>query len=101
MTALQLGIMIVLAAITSGVPQQATSGGAATLQGTKWQLVKFQGGDDRTLTHRRTRQVHDRVCGRRTAGGARGLQPRSWDLEGHRIEADGGIYEFAPVAAAR
>jgi hypothetical protein len=35
MTALQLGIMIVLAAITGGVRQQATSEGAATLQGTK------------------------------------------------------------------
>jgi para-nitrobenzyl esterase len=47
MTLLQLGIMIALAAIPSQV--QAAQG-AATLQGTRWQLVKFQGGDDRTLT---------------------------------------------------
>jgi hypothetical protein len=44
MTALQLGIMIVVTAITGGVQQQVTSEGAATLQGTKWPLVKFQGG---------------------------------------------------------
>jgi para-nitrobenzyl esterase len=47
MTLLQLGIMIALAAIPSQVP---SAQGAATLQGTRWQLVKFQGGDDRTLT---------------------------------------------------
>lgn len=29
---------------------EAASGGGSTLEGTKWQLVKFEGSDDRTLT---------------------------------------------------
>jgi hypothetical protein len=77
MTALQLGIMIVLAVITGGVRQQTTSEGAATLQGTKWQLVIFQGGDDRTLTPD---------------------DPAKYTIE---FAAGGGIYEFAPLASAR
>jgi heat shock protein HslJ len=56
-TWLQLGLMIVLAAIPNRV--QSAQGGAGSqeatirsgaLQGTKWQLVKFVGGDDGTLT---------------------------------------------------
>jgi heat shock protein HslJ len=31
-------------------PRQAAPRAAATLSGTSWQLVKFQGGDERTLT---------------------------------------------------
>jgi para-nitrobenzyl esterase len=146
MTALHLGIMIVLATITGGVRQQATSEGAATLQGTKWQLVKFQGGDDRTLTpddpakytiefaaggRLAARVDCNRGRGTWKATGSSQLElgplaltrakcpegslhdqiAKQWTFvrsfvikDGHlflSLMADGGIYEFAPVASAR
>jgi para-nitrobenzyl esterase len=146
MTALQLGIMIVLATIIGGLRQQATSDGAATLQGTKWQLVKFQGGDDRTLTpddpakytiefvaggRLGARVDCNRGRGTWKATGSSQLElgplaltrakcskgslhdqiAKQWTVvrsfvvkDGHlflSLMADGGIYEFAPVAAAR
>jgi len=99
--------MIVVTAISGGVRQQATSEGAATLQGTKWQLVKFQGGDERTLelgplalTRAKCPEgsLHDHIAKQWTF-------VRSFVIkDGHlflALMADGGIYEFAPLASAR
>jgi para-nitrobenzyl esterase len=146
MTALQLGIMMVLAAITGGVRQQTTLEGATTLQGTKWQLVKFQGGDERTLTpddpakytiefaaggRLAARVDCNRGRGTWKATGSSQLElgplaltrakcpegslheqiAKQWTFvrsfvikDGHlflALMADGGIYEFRPVASAR
>jgi heat shock protein HslJ len=120
--------------------------GAATLQGTRWQLVKFQGGDDRTLTPddpakytiefaaggRLTARIDcNRGRGTWKATGSSQLEfdplaltratcpegslhdqiARQWTYvrsfvlkDGHlflSLMADGGIYEFAPLASAR
>ncbi|HST09012.1 MAG TPA: META domain-containing protein [Terriglobales bacterium] len=46
---LVLGVGLAVGLI-GGLFAQETSGGAGDLAGTTWQLVKFQGGDDKTLT---------------------------------------------------
>jgi para-nitrobenzyl esterase len=100
--------MIGLAAITGGVQQQATSsGGAATLQGTKcgrgtW---KANGSSQRelgplALTRAKCPEgsLHDQIAKQWTF-------VRSYVIkDGHlflSLMADGGIYEFAPLASAR
>jgi heat shock protein HslJ len=120
--------------------------GADTLQGTTWQLVKFQGGDDRTLVPDDPAkytiefapggQLTARIdCNRgrgtwkATSEGQLELGPlaltraqcpegslhdqivKQWPnirsfliRDGHlflALKIDGGIYEFAPVAAAK
>jgi heat shock protein HslJ len=124
----------------------ATPTGAAALQGTRWQLVKFQGGDDRTLTPDDPTkytiefmpggQIAAQIdCNRgrgtwkATPSGqlefgslalTRAMCPegslhdhlaKQWTFvrsfvikDGHlflSLMADGGIYEFAPIAAKK
>ena len=124
----------------------AAPGGASKLQGTTWQLVKFQGGDDRTLTPDDPAKYTiefapgDRVVARidcnrgsgtwkATDAGQLALGPlaltrakcpdgslhdqiaKQWTnvrsfvmKEGHlflSLMADGGIYDFAPVAVKK
>jgi para-nitrobenzyl esterase len=116
------------------------------LEGTAWQLVKFQGGDDRTLTpddptkytvefgtdgHLSARVDCNRGIGMWTSTGPTQLElsplaltraqcpegslhdqiAKQWPFissyvikDGHlflALKADGGIYEFAPMASAR
>ena len=67
---------------------------ATGLAGTSWQLVKFQGSDDTTLTPDDKSEIHDRLRDRWSCERANRLQPRERNVEIFGAES-------APVRSAR
>ena len=82
-----------LLAFACGARAQTTRD-AADLGGTSWQLVKFQGSDDTTLSAGRQGEVHDCIRGRWRCERANRLQPRARNVEVRGTES-------APVRSAR
>ena len=133
-------ITLLIAACSAGMEPAPRKNAGAGLGGTAWQLVRFQGGDDKTLTpddkSKYTIQFNtdgsiSRGRGTWKSSGASQLQfgplaltramcppgslhdqiVRQWEhVQSYVIKndhlflslmADGGIYEFEPMAAAK
>ena len=67
--------------------QAPSSASSSPLQNTMWQLVKFQGGDGKTLTPNDRTKVHARLRIWWASHRASRLQPWHWHLEGDGLES--------------